>query len=441
MKVRVLGSTFLSLFLAFSTQNLQAQKAPPKLDSVEQARMEDMLREIWKSVKKNYYDPNFRGIDIDARYHEYNAQLAKAGTPSAAFHVIAAFLSGFHDSHLFFVPPNRNLRFDSGYRIGMVGDRCFVTMVKPKTDAFEKLHPGDEIAHFQGYTVTRDDFHDVDYFFHRLSPLPVEQLDIFSPDGERRTVDVKSSYREVKQSLVVGDDQDADLWDELRESEKDERRFEERTVETDKVLYWKIAMFHADPMTLDAIFNKAKNHPTLILDLRDNGGGSVDTLEHLIGHLFDHDVKIAELVSRKPEKPMIAKANSKPYTGKVIVLINSGSASASELLARVIQLEHRGTVVGDRSAGAVMESRIYHDSVGIDTKVFYATSITFANLLMADGKSLENVGVVPDEKVLPSAKDLANHLDPAMSRAAELADVKLTSAEAGKLFPYLWADL
>ena len=119
--------------------------------------MEDMLGEIGKSVKKNYYDPNFRGIDIDARYHEYNARLEKAGTPNEAFHIIAAFPSGFHDSHLFFIPPNRNLRFDSGYRMEMVGDRCFVTMVKPKTDAFEKLHPGDEIAHFQGYTISRDD--------------------------------------------------------------------------------------------------------------------------------------------------------------------------------------------------------------------------------------------------------------------------------------------
>ena len=82
-----------------------------------------------------------------------------------------------------------------------------------------------------------------------------------------------------------------------------------------------------------------------------------------------------------------------------------------------------------------MQSRIYSDSGGLDSKVFYETSITFANLVMGDGKSLENVGVTPDEKILPSAKDLANDLDPAMSRAAELADVKLTPAEAGKLFP------
>ncbi|HWW23104.1 MAG TPA: S41 family peptidase [Edaphobacter sp.] len=403
--------------------------------------MDDILREIWKSVKKNYYDSTFRGIDIDARYREYSAKLDQATTPSAAFHSIAAFLSGFHDSHLFFVPPNRNLRFDSGYRMEMVGERCFVTQVKPRTDAFEKLHPGDEIAHFQGYTINRDDFHDVDYFFHQLSPLPVEQLDLFAPGGERRTVEVKSAYREVKRILVVGDAENNDLWDELRESQANQHRYEDRTVEVDKVLYWKMAGFRDDSDALDAIFDKARHHPALIIDLRDNPGGSVDTLEHLVGHLFDHDVKIAERVSRKPAKPMVAKANSKPYTGKVIVLINSRSASGSELLARVVQLEHRGTVIGDTSAGAVMESHFFQDSVGLETKVFYGVSITDANLLMADGKSIEEVGVSPDEKVLPSAKDLANDLDPAMSRAAELAGVTLTAAEAGKLFPYLWANL
>ena len=286
MRLCVLCCLLIFLILGPIPQNLHAQKAPSTLDSVERVRMQDMFREIWKSIKKNYYDPNFRGIDIDARYHEYSAQLDKATTPSAAFHVVAAFLSGFHDSHLFFVPPDRNLRFDSGYRMEMVGDRCFVTRVKPKTDAFEKLHPGDEVAHFQGYTVTRADFHEIDYFFHHLSPAPAEQLDIFAPDGERRTIDIKSSYREVKRTLVVDNQENNDLWDELREAEQDAHRYEERTVETDQVLYWKMAQFRADPMTLDGIFDKARKHPTLILDLRGNGGGSVDTLEHLVGHLL-----------------------------------------------------------------------------------------------------------------------------------------------------------
>ncbi len=120
------------------------------------------------------------------------------------------------------------------------------------------------------------------------------------------------------------------------------------------------------------------------------------------------------------------------------MLIDSKSASASELLARIVQLEKRGVVIGDRSAGKVMESRVYSYSSGIDVVTFYGASITDANLLMSDGESLEHTGVTPDDTVLETADDLANGRDPALAHAAELAGVKITADQAGKLFPYEW---
>ncbi|MFY9743128.1 MAG: hypothetical protein WAK21_14080, partial [Candidatus Sulfotelmatobacter sp.] len=106
--------------------------------------------------------------------------------------------------------------------------------------------------------------------------------------------------------------------------------------------------------------------------------------------------------------------------------------------ARIVQLEKRGVVIGDRSAGKVMESRVYSYSSGIDVVTFYGASITDANLLMSDGESLEHTGVTPDDTVLETADDLANGRDPALAHAAELAGVKITADQAGKLFPYEW---
>jgi C-terminal processing protease CtpA/Prc len=134
---------------------------------------------------------------------------------------------------------------------------------------------------------------------------------------------------------------------------------------------------------------------------------------------------------------MIAKSNHHAFGGKLFVLTDSKSGLASELLARVVQLEKRGTVIGDRSSGKVMEAKRYSYKTGTDILIFYGASITDANLIMAEGHSLEDVGVTPDEAAIPSAADLASGRDPVLAHAAELAGVKITP-EAGKLFPYEW---
>ena len=58
------------------------------------------------------------------------------------------------------------------------------------------------------------------------------------------------------------------------------------------------------------------------------------------------------------------------------MLIDSKSGSCSELLARIVQLEKRGTVIGDRSAGAVMIATAYSYEMGGDAVISYGVTIT-----------------------------------------------------------------
>jgi len=125
--------------------------------------------------------------------------------------------------------------------------------------------------------------------------------------------------------------------------------------------------------------------------------GTKKTLQYLLGYFFDHDVKIGDRKGRKESRPVVAKTRGdKVYKGRLVVLVDSRSASAAEVFARVVQLEKRGTVLGDHTAGAVTEAlHFYHQYVRRKgflvsaLAVTYGVSVTVNNLIMTDGKSLD----------------------------------------------------
>ena len=166
---------------------------------------------------------------------------------------------------------------------------------------------------------------------------------------------------------------------------------------------------------------------------------SVSTLERFTGYFFDSDIKIAERRGRKELEPHAAKSQKeKAFKGQLIVLIDGMSASAAEVFARVVQLEKRGVVIGDRSSGSVMESKYYGREIGVVNALGFGVSVTHADVIMGDGKSLEHVGVTPDQLLLPTGQDMSQGLDPVLVHAASLVGVKLDPKKAGELFPVEW---
>ncbi len=85
-----------------------------------------------------------------------------------------------------------------------------------------------------------------------------------------------------------------------------------------------------------------------------------------------------------------------------------------------------------------MRSKSYGHQLEVDKIVLYGVNITDADIIMTDGKSLEGVGVVPDEIKLPTAADLTAKRDPVLAYAVSLLGQNISPEKAGELFPLEW---
>jgi carboxyl-terminal processing protease len=398
----------------------------------------EMLGKVEADIKANYFDPKMHGMDLDKRFGEARQKISAAKSQDEALLSIAAAVAALDDSHTHFRPPVRPYGVEYGWDTLAIGDSaCYVTAVRADSDAAAKgLKPGDQIVSINGIGVQRDDLRNIEYSYF-VFPQSGFHLDVRSPDGVDRTF---VAMAKVIPGQVMITHTDVMTWARTHRytGDDDRSRYHEGNMQ---VLFWKLPDFLVDPANVDGLLNKTRNYETVVFDLRGNPGGLIGAEEKFLGGVFDHDVKIGDRKSREGLKPVIAKSRGKKaFDGKLIVLIDSKSASASELFARVVQLEKRGIVVGDRSAGAVREGKMFVHAVELDriNVTQYSSMITVADLIMTDGKTLEHVGVMPDERVLPTPADIAAGRDPVLARAAELAGVKLTPEEAGKIFPFQW---
>lgn len=409
------------------------------ISSQDRDRAVIMLKAVRDDIRKNYYDPNFRGMDLDAKAKAAEEKIKLAKSNAEVFGVIAQMVLDFNDSHTIFLPPQRLSRVEYGWQMQAFGDECYVIAVKPKSDADAKgLKPGDRVLKIDGVAPNRNNLWIYYYLYTALAPRPGVNMEVQSPGEQPRQLELKAKVKTGKQVFDLTDTIDLNAY--WRE-QADEARMKEHTIVEvgSDVAIWRMPSFDVSPDLVDDRIDRVKKFKTLILDLRRNGGGDEETLKRLVGNLFDRDITIGELKRRKETKPLVAKTRGDSgFKNNLIVLVDSESGSAAEVVSRVVQLEKRGTILGDRSAGKVMRSRFYSHQIGLETVVFYGVSVTDADLIMPDGKSLEVAGVSPDEVLLPTAEELRAQKDSVLSRAVAAAGSTLDPVEAGKLFPFKW---
>ena len=411
----------------------------PQISGLQKSQAKQMLQAIQLSIREKYYDPKFHGIDLNAHFKDAAAKIDQARNMVHAYGIIAQALIAFEDSHTYFIPPMRTSSTEYGWEMRMIGEGCFITAVKPGTDAAAKgLKAGDQLLQVDQFIPTRRDFWKLRYLLYTLSPRPALKLVVRAPgSAEPRVVDIAAKVTQLPKVREISlDDIEGSIIEESREARVSQNRFKR----VGDVSVWKLSGFGFDPGDVGKLFDVAtQGAKALVIDMRGNGGGYVKTFEEVAGRLFDRDITVGTIKTRKSSKPLVVKKRRGPFLGPVAVLIDADSGSAAELLARVIQLEKRGVVIGDQSSGAVMQGEVVagavESAVGL---MFFHASVTSADLIMTDGVSLERVGVKPDESLLPAAADLAAGRDPALARAIASLGGTIDPAAAFALFPIEW---
>src|SRR5918998_710583 len=171
---------------------------------------------------------------------------------------------------------------------------------------------------------------------------------------------------------------------------------------------------------LDAALKRAKDEAVagIVLDLRGNGGGWVTSAQEMIGRFIPEDVGPAlyqdldledddDLIS----EPIVAGGET-AFEIPLVVLLDGGTASASEIVAGAIRDYERGTLVGEPSFGKGLVQRVHDFEDGSSARV------TFARWLTPDRHPIPDEGLTPDIVV---ANEPGVAADLQLERAIEVA--------------------
>ena len=158
----------------------------------------------------------------------------------------------------------------------------------------------------------------------------------------------------------------------------------------------------------------AQNPAGLILDLRDNGGGYLDTGIAVASEFIDHGVIVTEQYGDGTKDPHNALPDGMATTIPLVVLVNGNTASASEIVSGAIQDDGRGKLVGELTYGKGSVQNWLPLSDGGTAR------ITIAKWLTPSGRAIDKIGLTPDLEVKMTQDDYTAGRDPQLDAAVQL---------------------
>jgi carboxyl-terminal processing protease len=158
-----------------------------------------------------------------------------------------------------------------------------------------------------------------------------------------------------------------------------------------------------------------ENPRGIVIDLRNNGGGYLHTSIEVASQFIDEGVILYEQHGNDKREQYTALGNGLATDLPLVVLVNEGSASASEILAGALQDYDRAKLVGVQSygKGSVQQRIPLSDNQG-------AARVTIARWLTPNERLIDGIGLTPDFIIELTEDDAANELDPQLDKAIEV---------------------
>lgn len=193
----------------------------------------------------------------------------------------------------------------------------------------------------------------------------------------------------------------------------------------DKTAYLKIASFGEDTNEEfeQAVRQIAIKAPSaLVVDLRNNPGGFLDTAVRVASEWVNKGTIVTERFSDGHSEVYTTNGPHRLVDIKTLVLVNQGSASASEIVAGALQDYSKATLIGEKTygKGSVQDFEQMPDGSGL--------KVTVAEWLTPKGRMINKVGITPDKVVAPVAEVVATVAPPIKPVVEEIKDLVLEEA-------------
>jgi len=302
--------------------------------------------------------------------------------------------------------PSRN---DGHLGISMhwLNDAWYVSAIECEaTKAHSMIETGYEIISIGDHRLLND--------FSLYPPMVIstQKNHLFGPKGGKTSVSLKKHDGEALETTLPFLDWKGFWTEKFGHLPSIPANLEIYTIDRVKIIRFSAFVIDILPTIIEAI-RDAHDLDGIVFDVRSNPGGMGFMANGIVGRLTDQSFSMGTMYMKEGQLNFHVFPQPNPFLGKVAVLIDRWSASASEIFASGIQESGRGKVFGETSMGAALPSKF----IQLENGMIFQQAI--ATIRTIKGHVIEGNGVQPDHPIRFTKQDLIKGKDPVQLQALE----------------------